>query len=235
MAHVQTKYGGLWKPQDLSLDKISSQKMFIDNVNAMENVAKVSMQKMHSPVKDLNALRAIDTSDTTLFTTGMLIMVYEIGMFYFNRNSTADESFAIIAPTTGGGRWITTQTTDIAMTPRRVATIEEFDTLLTNILMQMSDNSVKFIVVGGLGAGNAPLYGGTGHITMHKINNLYATVTMITYNYDRIALCYTRTRYDGIWGRWVTVPYLDSNGKIPTSQLPASVLAANTIAEAEVI
>lgn len=37
MAHVQTEHVGLWKPQDLNLDKISSQKMFIDNINILDN------------------------------------------------------------------------------------------------------------------------------------------------------------------------------------------------------
>lgn len=106
MAHIQTQYGGLWKPQDLALDKISSQKMFIDNIDFIESFIKEGKQKVHPPVKTITDLRAIDTSDTTLFTTGMLIMVYEIGIFYFNRNATGTDSSDIVTPTTGGGRWI---------------------------------------------------------------------------------------------------------------------------------
>lgn len=37
MAHIKTSNLGLWKPQDLNLDKISSQKMFIDNINILDN------------------------------------------------------------------------------------------------------------------------------------------------------------------------------------------------------
>lgn len=106
MAHIQTQYGGLWKPQDLALDKISSQKMFIDNIDFIESFIKEGKQKLHQSVKTIADLKAIDTSDTTLFTTGMLIMVYEIGIFYFNRNATGTDSSDIITPTTGGGRWI---------------------------------------------------------------------------------------------------------------------------------
>lgn len=106
MAHIQTQYGGLWKPQDLALDKISSQKMFIDNIDFIESFIKEGKQKLHQSVKTIADLKAIDTSDTTLFTTGMLIMVYEIGIFYFNRNATGTDSSDIVTPTTGGGRWI---------------------------------------------------------------------------------------------------------------------------------
>ena len=90
----------------------------------------------------------------------------------------------------------------------------------------MSNNSFKFIIVDGL-ADTYPLYGGVGHIIMHKTSNLYATVTMITYNSDRIARQFTRTRFDGIWGRWVSLPFLDASGKIPLDQLPTSVLPAS--------
>lgn len=203
------------------------QESLFDSLKAVLNTAN---SNLHRSVQTVSELRAINTSDTSLFKNGTLIMVQELGLFVFNRSAIGGngaDGNAIIAPITGGGGWVPAAPTDIAMTVRRVATIDEFDTLLTNTLMNMSDNSIKFIMAGGLGAGNAPLYGGTGHITIYKINNLYATVTMITYNYDRIALCYTRTRYDGIWGRWVTTPYLDSNGKIPVSQLPSSVLPAS--------
>ena len=110
MAHIQTQYGGLWKPQDLTLDKISSQKMFIDNIDSMESFIKEGKQKVHPSVKTIADLKAIDTSDTALFTTGMLIMVHEVGIFCFNRNTTgtSTDSDDIIVPTTGGGEWIST-------------------------------------------------------------------------------------------------------------------------------
>ena len=111
MAHIQTQYGGLWKPQDLTLDKISSQKMFVDNIDSMESFIKEGKQKVHPSVKTIADLKAIDTSDTALFTTGMLIMVHEVGIFCFNRNTTdgaSTDSDDIIVPTTGGGEWIST-------------------------------------------------------------------------------------------------------------------------------
>lgn len=222
MAHIQTPYLNLWHPQDLAVDKINSQKMFVDNIDTIEDFAKVTMQKVHQPVQNLAALRAIDTSDTTLFTTGMLIMVYEYGMYYFDRNSTADESNAIVAPTTGGGRWITTQITDIALSPREVANAAALDTLLTNTVeYNMSPNSIKFLLVKGMTEFN-PLYGGTAHVIINKVSNLYASLTLTMYNDNRITKQLTRARYDGIWGRWVTVPFLDANGKIPVDQLPVT-------------
>lgn len=237
MAHVQEEYSGLWYPQDLALDKINSQKMFADNIHATEAFALSTMQKVHRSVQTLDDLKAIDTSDATLFKTGMLIMVHEYGLYSFNRNSTADESNAVVAPTTGIGRWITTQTTDIALTPRLVNTTAELDTLLASMLEQMSPNSIKFAIVKVINETGFPLYGGTGHITIYKPeNSLYASVTMIIYNHNWVTLHYTRTRYNGTWGRWVMLPYLDENGKIPVSQLPATYVSnATVIDESEVI
>ena len=137
MAHVQTAHLKLWKPQDLVVDKISSQKMFVDNIDMLEEFARSVLQNVHQSVQTLNDLKAINTSDTTIFKTGMLIMVHEYGIYSFNRDSTATESNAVVAPTTGGGRWITTAPTDLALTPRQVSTNTELDTLLTNILTQM--------------------------------------------------------------------------------------------------
>lgn len=228
MAHIQTAHLKLWKPEDLAVDKISSQKMFIDNINAIEEFAKTTMQKMHRPVQSLNNLRAIDTSDTSIFTTGMLIMVNENGMYYFNRNHYADDdNNAIIKPTTGGGRWITTQVTDIAMGLRQISNDNELDTILTNMLINMSDNSVKFAVIKTASGTVPPFYGGTVHMMIHKVNNLYAMITSIIYNSDRVARQFTRVRYDGIWGRWTMLPFLDDNYKIPLDQLPSVVLPAS--------
>lgn len=236
MAHVQERYSRLWYPRDPTVDKISSQKMFIDNIHAMEAFALSIMQNVHQSVQTLDDLKAIDTSDATLFKTGMLVMVHEYGLYSFNRSSTADESYAVVAPTVGSGRWITTQVTDIALSPRQVNTNADLDALMTSMITQMSNNSTKFLMVRGLGGTEPPLYGGAAHIIMNKSDNLYATATMILYNHDRIALYYTRTRYDGIWGRWVTLPYLDANGKIPVSQLPVTYVAnATVIDEVEVV
>lgn len=228
MAHVQTQYAGLWKPQDLSVDKISSQKMFVDNVNAMEAFALSTSQRIYRSVRELSDLRAINTSDTTLFKTGMLIMVQNNGIYSFNRDSTADDdNNAVIAPTVGSGRWITTTTTDIAIGLRQISNDNELDAMLTTILNNMSSNSVKFIVVKTVSGTTPPFYGGTVHMTIHKINNSYATVTSIIYNMDRVARQFTRVMYEGVWGKWTPLPFLDANYKIPLDQLPSSVLPAS--------
>ena len=54
MAHVQTQYAKLWKPQNLVTDKVNSQAMFIDNVNAMEAFVLSSLRKLNTPVASIN-------------------------------------------------------------------------------------------------------------------------------------------------------------------------------------
>lgn len=107
MAHIQSKYLKLWKPQDLTIDKISSQKMFVDNIDFMESFALSVLRRSNAPVESISALRAIDTSDTTLYTDGMTVMVKSSGIYFFDRgNLKDDDGKTIIAPTTGGGRWV---------------------------------------------------------------------------------------------------------------------------------
>lgn len=229
MAHIQTQYVGLWKPQDLTVDKINSQKMFVDNIDAIDDFAKITMQKMHQPVQTLNNLRSINTSNTETFTTGMLIMVREIGMFVFDRSATGgtgSDGNAIVAPITGGGAWVPTTPSDIPLSPKTVTTEAALDTMLTNLVNNMSDNTIKFTIINGL-SGIAPLYGGTGHITIYKTNSSYVTVTMITYNADKITRQYTRTMFGGAWGRWISLPFLGQDGKIPLDQLPSGIMSAS--------
>lgn len=224
MAHIQTNYLKLWKPQDLSIDKISSQKMFVDNIDSLESFAQSILQNAHQPVNTLTELKDINTSDRTIFKTGMLIMVNGYGIYSFNRDSTADESHAVVVPNVGGGRWIATTASDIALTPIEVQNNDALDSRLDSILINMSPHSIKFFIIRSLTV-FAPFEGGTIHMTMYKVSNLYASIMCIVYNTDRVARIYTRTRYDGIWGRWVTTPFLDSNGKIPVDQLPTSTVA----------
>ena len=234
MAHIKTETLGLWKPQDLGLDKINSQMMFIDNINTLDEFAKSisgdvnqSMQSIHAPVNTLTELRAINTSDTVRFKTGMLIMVRDNGIYSFNRNSTLDDdNNAVVAPTTGGGRWITTQITDIVLNPIEVQDNSTLDARLESILTNMSNHSMKFFIIRALSV-FAPFEGGTIHMTMYKVSNLYASIMCTVYNTDRVARVYTSARYDGIWGRWVMLPFLDANGKIPLDQLPSGVLSAS--------
>lgn len=184
---------------------------------------------LHGSVRTLSELRAINTSDTALFKNGTLIMVQEIGLFVFNRNAVGGngaDGNSIIAPITGGGGWVPTTATDIAMSSRYVATVDELDSLLTTALFQMADKSVKFMVVNGLNT-EAPLWGGTGHIVLYKDSNVCATATLITYRSNNIAKQCTKARFNSVWGSWITLPYLDSNGKIPLDQIPSSVLPAS--------
>lgn len=201
--------------------------------NSLFDYAQAELKKinstLHVSVQTVSELRAINTADTTLFKNGTLIMVQENGLFVFNRGAIGGngaDGNAIIAPITGGGGWVPATTTDIAMSSRYVATADELDLLLTTTLLQMSDKSVKFMVVDGLND-SAPLWGGTGHIVLYKDTNACATATMITYRSNNTAKQCTKAKFDGIWGGWVTLPYLDANGKIPLDQLPSSVLPAS--------
>lgn len=229
MAHIQSKYSGLWKPQSLTVDKISSQKMFIDNIDIIEDFAKVTMQKVHAPVQDIASLREINTSDTELFTTGMLIMVCDIGMFMFNRGISSVnggngmDGNAIIAPITGGGVWVPTTPSDIPLSPRGVSSATELDTMLTSILSNMMNNSVKYIIM-NFSQIISPIGGGIIHMTIYKTNNTYAVVEARTYHTNPdVVFQFTRSRHSGIWGKWCRLPYLDENGRIPLDQLPSSI------------
>ena len=239
MAHVQEKYSGLWYPQDPAVDKVNSQKMFIDNVHAMEAFALVTKQGVHAPVRTLAELRAIDTSDTVLFKTGMLIMVQELGLFIFNRSAIGGngaDGNAIIAPNTGGGGWVPTTPSDIPLSGREASTTEQLDTILTSILTNMSSNSVKHAIVNCVQPFQ-PFGGGIIHMTIYKTNNSFAVIeSRVYYSDPNIALQFTRSRYNGIWGQWCRLPYLDTNGKIPVSMLPATYVSnATVIDESEVI
>lgn len=93
------------------MDKISSQKMFVDNIDALESFALSVLKRSSTPVATVDALRAIDTSDTILYSDGMTIMVKSAGLYFFDRgNTTADDGRNIIAPATGGGRWVSLDT-----------------------------------------------------------------------------------------------------------------------------
>ena len=107
MAHIQTNRLKLWKPQSLIIDKISSQKMFIDNIDLLESFGLSVLNTAHTPVQSIDELRAIDTSDILVFNNGMTILVKSNGLYFFDRGRTdADDGKLIIAPANGSGRWV---------------------------------------------------------------------------------------------------------------------------------
>lgn len=185
---------------------------------------------LHVSVKTVSELRAINTSDTTLFKNGTLIMVQELGLFVFNRSAIGGngaDGNAIIAPVTGGGGWIPTTPTDIPLSGREVSTAAELDIQLTNILSNMAGNSIKYTIINCV-LPFAPFGGGIIHMTVYKTNNNFAVIEARVYYSDpNIAVQFTRSRYNGTWGEWTRLPYLDSNGKIPLSQLPSNFMPAS--------
>lgn len=107
MAHIQDQYSGLWKPQDLAVDKIVSQKMFVDNTNTLSAFILLQKTMLNQSLNSLTALRAVNTTNTTLFCDRKLVYVKINGWFRFDRACTlADNGITVIAPTIGGGRWI---------------------------------------------------------------------------------------------------------------------------------
>lgn len=239
MAHVQEEYSRLWYPQDPTVDKVNSQKMFIDNIHMIEAFVLAAKQGIHTPVKALADLRAINTSDTTLFKTGMLILVQELGMFMFNRSAIGGngaDGNAIIAPITGGGGWVPTTPSDIPLSGREVSTANELDIQLTNALNNMASNSIKHIVMNCVQP-FPPFGGGIINMTIYKTNNAYAVVEARVYNSSpNVTWQFTRSRYTSIWGPWHRLPYLDETGKIPVEFLPATYVSnATVIDESEVI
>jgi hypothetical protein len=236
MAHVQTKYAGMWKPQDLAVDKISPQKVFIDNTDAVDNFAKITMQKMHTPVRTLDELKAIDTSDTAIFTNGTLIVVANSGLYQFDRTSILNENstWSVVIPTKGGGRWLSVVlSTRMTASYDDVGTSEQLDTKLTNIITSMQPHSVRHVIF-SITTNITPFGGGNVHMMINKTSDSYATIIASRYGPDVIRYV-TRSLFEGKWGRWAIVPILDVDGRIPVSMLPEAYVAANTLAEAEVV
>ena len=56
MAHIKSSYVGLWKPQDLTIDKINSQMMFVDNIDALETFGLSLLKNCHAPVTSIDSL-----------------------------------------------------------------------------------------------------------------------------------------------------------------------------------
>lgn len=186
--------------------------------------------RLHLSVKTVSELRAINTSDTTLFKNGTLIMVQELGLLVFNRSAIGGngaDGNAIIAPISGGGGWVPTTPSDIPLSGREVSTAAELDIQLTNILTSMTSNTIKYTILNCVQP-FAPFGGGIIHMTVYKTNINFAVIeARVYYSEPNIALQYTRSRYNGTWGEWTKLPYLDSNGKIPISQLPSNVMQAS--------
>ena len=97
MAHINKAYSGLNRPQNISFDKIDPQKMFVDNIEILENLYINNIKTIILPTSSIATLRAINTSDIDIFTDGKLINVIGIGIFYFVRaNTDVDDNINIV-------------------------------------------------------------------------------------------------------------------------------------------
>jgi hypothetical protein len=96
------------------MDRVDTQKMFIDNINQHEsNYLKIT-RIISASVGSVAELRTIDTTDTGLYTDGMVILVRGIGTFYFDSTSSAgDDGIGVIKPNVGNGRWLSVVRGDI--------------------------------------------------------------------------------------------------------------------------
>ena len=198
--------------------------------DSLQDEVNVINSMLHKSVRTLSELRAINTSDTAMFKNGTLIMVQELGLFVFNRSAVGGngaDGNAIIAPITGGGGWVPTTPADIPLTGREVSTAAELDTQLTYMLTNMSSNTVKHAIVNCIQP-FAPFGGGIIHMTIYKTNNAYAVIeARAYYSTPNVALQWTRSRYNSVWGEWTRIPYLGSDGKIPNDFLPTNVMPAS--------
>lgn len=76
MAHINTPYGGYYIPQDLSMDKISPQKMFVDNPNQasinykafLDHVASITDHVVHLTCTTSGTVHALTGIAQTILT-----------------------------------------------------------------------------------------------------------------------------------------------------------------------
>ena len=223
---------------DLPLYRVSLSGLVLEGLTALFETEKsiyeyvksglnVANRNLHESVKTLGDLRSINTSDAELFKDGTLIMVQEVGLFAFNRaavGGNGSDGNPVIAPITGGGAWMPAKSSEFPIYPNQVSSAAEFDVVLTDMLYSMSNNSVRYAVI-NCSTPFEPFGGGNVHLVIYKTSNGYATVDANRYD-GNIIKC-TRSRYKDVWMRWIKLPYLDENGKIPLDQLPASVLPAS--------
>lgn len=109
MAHEQKPYSGLWLPQSLT-DNVDQQKMFIDNINKEDENFNSLNGRIKQSVQSFTALRAINTTDSTLYPDGTMVLVKSKGIFYLDLSSALnDDGMYIIKPTYGNGRWLSSE------------------------------------------------------------------------------------------------------------------------------
>ena len=72
----------------------------------------------------------------------------------------------------------------------------ELNTMLTEAVSKLPNESVGFFTF--VDNAGAIFSGGTAHATVHKANNLYATVTFVKYHHTDISR-FVKTLYNGSW------------------------------------
>jgi hypothetical protein len=87
-------------------DGIDPQKMYVDNIIQHEANYVGIIKMMKGSVGSIVELKAIDTSDTTKYVDGTMILLRGVGIYYFDASSVStDDGSCIIEPSNGRGRW----------------------------------------------------------------------------------------------------------------------------------
>lgn len=145
MAHIMTLVSKLWKPSDITVDKISSQKMFVDNIDKIESLFKSILQANGPQVADITTLKAINTSDSNIFVDGHIVNVLGRGLYQFIRTSsyTADD-IDFVSSTVGGGMWVSID----MLLPNKVRTAGGTGTAITiNGFALVGNSSINIRIV----------------------------------------------------------------------------------------
>jgi hypothetical protein len=87
-------------------DGIDPQKMYVDNILQHETNYVGIIKMMKGSVGSIVELKAIDTSDTTKYVDGTMILLRGVGVYYFDSVLSAGDDTYIVAPTNNRGRWV---------------------------------------------------------------------------------------------------------------------------------
>lgn len=177
MAHIQTQYSKQWYPDSITNNKVSSQKIFIDNVIAMDNLLKNLIANSVDRYISFDALKAVDTSDTDIYTNYKMAFafgqygdgIYGGGIYIFARTMpehapTTDILPGLILPTTGGGMWnlIFPVTMNEDMQSLQ-AIVDGMETNISDIFSIINDSKIQSVGDFTQALGNKSDKIGTGH------------------------------------------------------------------------